>query len=395
MRNEMSKSFKGNVTVEAEGNYPEQFVNKCVKEGVQIWNVAKLADGVLQFDIALTDIPKMRKLFRQSGMKIRFKQRRGIPFLINRMKIRVGFAVGMLLFIGIILFASNMVWGHTIKGATPHVEQKLNEVIQEIGIEKGALAFRLPKPDEIQRIVTDRISEATWIGVRKKGTTYEFEVVEQVRQTEPERLSPRHLVASKKAVIRKMFVEDGKAVTRTNEVVNEGDLLVSGFIGVEGEEQTIAAKASIIGEIWYTSTISMPMEQTFTALTGEQKNKRMITFGDVEIPYWNFTKPDYAAYETFEKETNLSLFGYRLPFQFSILEQRETFAFKRAYTKEEAIDVLKKQAREELKGKLPDEAEIKTEHILQEVVENDTVSIKIHYQVLEEIAQEKPIIQGD
>lgn len=391
----MYKSVKGNVTVEAEGSYHEQLLNKCLKEGIQIWNVQEQPSGNLQFDIALADISKMRKLFRKSGIKIRFKQRRGMPFLLNEMKVRIGFATGVLLFIGIILFASNMVWGHTIKGASPHVEQKLNEVIQQIGIERGALAFRLPKPDEIQKMVTDQISEATWIGVRKKGTTYEFEVVEQVRQTEPERLSPRHLVASKKAVIRKMFVEDGKAVKHTNEVVNEGDLLVSGFIGVEGQEQTIAAKASIIGEIWYTSSISMPIEQTFTSLTGEQKNKRIVSFGDVEIPYWNFTKPDYNSFETFERETNLTIFGYRLPFQFKVLEQRETFAFNRAYTEEEVIDVLKKEAREELKGKLPDDAEIKSEHILQEAIENDTVSLKIHYQVLEEIAQEKPIIQGD
>ncbi|WP_054710362.1 sporulation protein YqfD [Bacillus sp. JCM 19041] len=192
-----------------------------------------------------------------------------------------------------------------------------------------------------------------------------------------------------------MFVEDGKAVKRTNDLVEKGDMLVSGFIGAEGKEQTVAAKASIIGEIWYTSSVTLPYENEFTTITGEQKNKRLIQIGNWDIPFWNFSKPDYETYEIFERETNFSIFGYRLPVQIRTVEQRETFGFSRTYTKDEAVEVAKKHAREELRGKLPDDAEIKTEHILQEHVENDTVSLKIHYQVLEEIAQEKPIIQGD
>lgn len=395
MRNGFLKSLNGYVTVQVEGRYPEHLLNKCVKEGVHIWNVHYEGDQHLYFDITLTDIKTIRRLFRHSGCKIRFKQKAGLPFFLQRMKIRSGFAIGLALFLFLLILAANMIWGYSIKGASPHVEQQLQEVVRDIGIKKGAFAFQLPQPDEIQRIVTDEIEEATWIGVRKKGTTFEFEVVEQVRQEASERLNPRHLVASKKAVIRKMFVEDGKAVKRTNDVVEKGDMLVSGFIGAEGKEQTVAAKASIIGEIWYTSTVTLPFENDFTTITGEQKNKRLIQIGNWDIPFWNFTEPDYETYELFERETNFSILGYRLPVQIRTIEQRETFSFSRTYTKDEAIEAAKKHAHEELRGKLPDDAEIKMEHILQEHVENDTVSLKIHYQVLEEIAKEKPIIQGD
>lgn len=88
-------------------------------------------------------------------------------------------------------------------------------------------------------------------------------------------------------------------------------------------------------------------------------------------------------------------FGYRLPIQFRTIDQRETLEFTRTYTKEEAVAVAKEEARRELREKIPEDAEIMSEHVLQEAVENDKVSLMIHYQVLEEIAREKPIIQGD
>lgn len=395
MRNDFLKSFIGSVTVEVAGQYPERLLNACLKNDVHVWNVRHAGNDKIQFDVALSDIAKIRVLFRHSGCKTTFTKRSGLPFFMKKVKIRAGFAIGMVAFFMLMLSSSSMVWGIHIKGASPHVEQELREVIDEIGIRRGAFQFKLPQPDEVQRIVTEHIDEATWIGVRKKGTTFEFEVVEQVRQEAPELLSPRHLVAAKKAVIHKIFVEDGKAVKKTNDFVEEGELLVSGFIGAEGKEQTVAAKASVIGEIWYTSSVTVPLENTFASLTGEQQSKRMLVLGDIELPFWNIKEPDYETYETFERETEWSLFGYRLPIQFRTIEQRETLEFTRTYTKEEAVAVAKEEARRELREKIPEDAEIMAEHVLQEAVENDKVSLMIHYQVLEEIAREKPIIQGD
>src|SRR5699024_4762387 len=103
-------------------------------------------------------------------------------------------------------------------------------------------------------------------------TTYEFEVVEQQLPEEAERISPRNLVATKKAIIHDVFVEDGQAHVKPNDFVRKGDLLVSGMIGKEGKEEIIPAKAIVLGEIWYTSNISVPIEILFTTFTGERQS---------------------------------------------------------------------------------------------------------------------------
>ncbi|MFS0786279.1 sporulation protein YqfD [Shouchella sp. 1P09AA] len=395
MRNGFVNLLGGVVTAELTGPYPEQMLNRCIKQGIHIWDVTVSETGSVQFKLQLKHVHRMRKFFRKTDLTLRFKEREGLPFLLKKMRVRAGFVTGIVAFIVGFILLSNIVWGYSIQGASPQVEQKLEEAIEELGVKRGEFIFHLPKPNVIQAYVTDRVDEATWIGVRRKGTNYEFEVVEQVRQVEPEILSPRHLVASKKAVIRSMFVEDGTAIKHTNDVVEKGDLLVSGFIGVEGNEQTIPAKASVKGEIWYTSTVSMPLTQTYRSLTGEQKNKYHLTVGNVSIPFWNFTAPKYDAHQTFRRESDYSILGYRLPFQITVDEQRETLQFEKTYEKAEAIEVLKNQAKFDLKQDLPDDAQIIGEQVLHETVESDKVSLTIHYQVLEEITQEKPIIQGD
>ncbi|RQW19979.1 sporulation protein YqfD [Bacillus sp. C1-1] len=395
MRNGFVNLIGGVVTVEISGPYPEQLLNRCLKQGMHIWDVSVMETEKIQFKVQLSNIHQLRRFLRKTDLTLRFKERQGLPFFIKQMKVRAGFVTGIAAFFIAFFLLSNMVWGYSIDGASPQVEKKLEEAIAELGVKRGEFSFSLPKPNEIQAYVTDRIDEATWVGVRKKGTNYQFEVVEQVRQSDPEIISPRHLVASKKAVIRSMFVEDGTAVKRTNDVVEKGDLLVSGFIGVEGAEQTIPAKASVVGEIWYTSTVSMPISQIYSSLTGEQKNKYQLKVGDVSIPFWNITAPDYESMETYRKESQYTIFGYRLPVQLIVDEHRETQHFERTYEKEEAFDVLKEQARLDLEQDLPEGADIIGEQVLHEAVENDTVSLKIHYQVLEEITQEKPIIQGD
>ena len=79
-----------------------------------------------------------------------------------------------------------------------------------------------------------------WCGV--EGTTYHLQVVEKNEPEKPEYFSPQHLVAKKKAVIVDMFVEEGQAVVDLYDHVEEGQLLVSGLIGKEGQTCTSSSK---------------------------------------------------------------------------------------------------------------------------------------------------------
>ena len=59
------------------------------------------------------------------------------------------------------------------------------------------------------------------------------------------------------------------------------------------------------------------------------------------------------------------------------------------------LKVAKKMAKLDIKNKLPQEAKIIGEKVLHQAVDNDKVTVSIHFQVIENIASGEPIIQGE
>ncbi|ADC50781.1 stage IV sporulation protein [Alkalihalophilus pseudofirmus OF4] len=395
MRNNWVQAWKGYVRVRVDGAYPERFLNRCIEERLSIWKIKRVGDERIVFYMDIEDAKKIRPLLRKTDCKVTFAERKGTPAVLRKVSLRAGFVAGLAACLAVIIVLSNMVWKVEVEGASPHVEHELRQVVAEMGIKPWTFQFSLPSVEQIQRDVTEQVSGATWVGVRQKGTTYQFEVVEQKLPEEAERVSPRHLVAKKKAIIHDIFVEHGQAQVKPNDFVEKGDMLVSGEIGKEGKTEIVAAVADIRGEIWYKSTASIPIERLFTTLTGESKNRHYLSMFNINIPFWGFRSHEFEQVQEFSEQKEFHFFKWTLPLKYTRKEFRETSSYNRTYTKEEAIEEAKRMARVELVSRLPQDAEIIGEKVLHEASENGKVKLKIHYQVLEDITSAQPIIQGD
>lgn len=395
MKNQWITFFSGRVLVKVNGKGIERFLNRMAHSGLSIWTVKRNKKGEVFFYIAFPDLNKLRFAARKSDCSVYLIKGEGLPFLWKRTIKNSGFLFGLVIFFLIILFLSNVTWGIQIKGADPATEHKIKEELKELGIVVGSMHLFAEKPDIIQRKLTDQIDNITWVGVELKGTTYHFQVVQK---NEPEKSKPegsRHLIASKKAVIANMFVEKGKTVVKVNQYVEKGQLLVSGTIGNDENPQNVIAKGKIWGLTWYNTKVEFPLDSEFEVLSGEEKRKYSLKIGKISIPIWGFTKADYQQYETETEDNDIFFLGKRLPVKFSEKTIREKEVMNRNLSKKEAIDAAKLLARRDLEMKIPSDARLDKEIILQEAVENGKVKLSINFQVIENIAVEKPIIQGD
>ena len=52
-------------------------------------------------------------------------------------------------------------------------------------------------------------------------------------------------------------------------------------------------------------------------------------------------------------------------------------------------------AREDIKSRLDEDASIKGEKVLHQSIDNGKVKLSVHFQIIENIAQGQPIIQGE
>jgi similar to stage IV sporulation protein len=393
MKNLWTEFFGGIVTVKTSGKGIERLINKLTRNGIHIWNVKRHGPDAVTFKMRLKDVKEMRKAIRDSDCKIVFLHRTGLPFLQKRIIKNSGFVIGLVFFLAVIILLSNMVWGVEIKGAEPATEHKIRKELNEMGVKRGKLQIFMDNAETIQRKLSDNISEITWVGVELKGTTYHFQVVEKNEPEKPEILSPRHLVAKKKAVIVDMFVEEGQPMVSVHDHVKPGQLLVSGIIGKEGQTKEVPAKGEVFGETWYKTDVELPLKNTLKVFSGNEKQKHYLKIGSLEIPIWGFGKVEYSEYETEVNEKQIRFLLWELPVSYINKTIRESEQVTRIYDHEEAFEAAKKLARNDIKSSLSDKATIKGEKILHKSIDNGKVNLSIHFQIIENIAEGQPIVK--
>ncbi|WP_243290715.1 sporulation protein YqfD [Bacillus sp. FJAT-47783] len=395
MKNKWIYFFTGNVQVVIEGVGTERFINDCVRERIFLWDVKRHRSGKVSFFIRLQDVHALRKVVRRNDCTCTFLKRKGLPFWIKRSYKNSGFLIGMTCFFIIAFLLSNMVWGIEIQGAEPKTEHLVEKELKKIGIKTGAFQFLLPEPDDIQKYVLDEVEGITWIGVDLVGTTYHIEVVEKKEPPEKEYVGPQHIVASKEAVISRMFVEKGQQMVSIHEHVQKGQILVSGIIGNEKNEQLVGAKGEVYGETWYETVVKVPLESTYEVLTGNYITKHKIDIYGFSVPFWGFKKNEYKQFEKEVTNKPFHFLHWTLPISYVNETYRESETVTKKYTKEEVKEKGLNLAKKNLKEKLGEKDEIKEEKVLQERNENGKVKMKILFQVIEDIVETKPIVQGD
>ncbi|MGX1192845.1 sporulation protein YqfD [Metabacillus sp. SLBN-84] len=394
MKNQWMHFFYGVIKITAAGRGTERFVNDCIRQGIPVWNVRKEENG-LSFFIRLKDVHALRRAARKSECKCSLQKVSGLPFLIQKSLKNSGFVIGFTLFFAVILLLSNMIWGIDVKGAKPSTEHKILKELDAMGVKTGRLQFMTLDPDSIQKKLTDNISELTWVGVELRGTHFHFEVVEKNEPEKTAEAGPQHIVAKKKAVITKMYVEKGQPSVTIHDHVEKGQLLVSGLIGGEKKKQLVAAKAEILGETWYKSEITVPSKQTFQLYSGSEVRKTYLSVGSADLQIWGFNQDLFAKYEEENDIRPLRFLKWTLPLGFGQKIYREKEVFEKQYTEKEARAAAIDQGKKELLGQLGEDAEVKGQKVLHQTNENGKVKLTVLYQVIENIVKTTPIVQGD
>lgn len=115
------------------------------------------------------------------------------------------------------------------------------------------------------------------------------------------------------------------------------------------------------------------------------------------MPFWGFSfkKDDFKQPKTETEVHPLHFLNFRLPFSYEKETTRESEKINRTYTNKEAVQAGIKMGKKELEEKLGQTGEVKSEKVLHEATGNGKVKLIILYQVIEDIVQPTPIVQGD
>lgn len=404
MKNLQGSFLAGYVTILVQGNHPEYFFQSCSEKGIIVWNIKKESTSTCKGNIKLQDLDIAKQVKRQGTYKLTFTHKKGLPFLIKRLTGKKEILFGLLLSVMFIFFLSNVIWEVKITGVPTDIEEKISEQLDEYGIHQGTWTFSLDKPSVIQQKLISDVPELLWVGVHQKGTTFVLEGEEKTIVKEEEVEGPRNLVATKKGVIQKMYVSKGIPKVEVNDYVKPGDVLVSGKIQFdenndddddEEDYELVAAEGEITAKTWYEVNVTVPLKANYTLLTGNRESNYHLKISGFEVPIWGFGSTDYEKTHRDREEKPLYFLNWKLPVKLveTTLSEKKFHEVKRS--KEEAIKIGIRQAKNELSLRLGPEAEIISQNILHETTENGKVKLILYMTVEENIVKEESLTQGD
>ncbi|WP_242825979.1 sporulation protein YqfD [Clostridium tunisiense] len=296
----LTRYRKSYITVEVQTLNPEKILNYLWKHEVQIKNIKKNNVASMTLEIRLCDYKILEEIVRKTHSKIKIEKRRGVTFLLLKLRGRKVLLGGVLVFFGILYYLSSFIW--KIEIVTKHhlTPLELRMLVKNYGITPGIKKSTLNVEDLEDNIVKDT-DEVMWVKARIEGSKLSIEVVE--RQAPPkikEQQLTGNIVAKMDGVIERVYTTSGTAVTEPGKIVKKGDLLVKGEQGKEGKVYTIKAEGKVYARTFYEETAELPMTTVEEVRTGKILKNYYVTFKDKKY----YLKNSLNNFEFYDKIEN-------------------------------------------------------------------------------------------
>lgn len=405
MKKSPSLYVMGYKKIVVKGDNPVAFLQACLDNQIAVWQIKIKNKEECTGIIRAQDYGKIMQQQKNLPVEVALIDEQGIPFLIKKLFHKKEIIIAILLASLFLFTLSNILWTVTIQGVSHETEAQINEQLEKYGIRPGSWLFTMDSPGLIQNQLLNDLPDLLWIGIDQKGTSLVIEGVEKIIIEKEDDPLPRNLLATKKGIIKRMFIEKGVPQVAVHDYVEPNDLLVSGVIrhdtgdeknkGDEGIAEYVAATGEIHAETWYEVSVSVPFAGEWEQLTGLYQERYHVGIGDYLVPIWRKGKESFASTYEERSKKRLKFLKWELPIEIHKTTIREKVYNKIERSEEQAIAIGLEQTRRELKQILGTDTVIQSEKILQQSRDSGKVNLTLFITVEENITKEETITQGD
>ncbi len=387
MLSELSVFLRGSCRFEAEGDFPERFLNLCARADMGLWDITRNEHGISARVVAA----RYRRLLpqaRRCGVKLRVVRRFGLPFLLTPYRRRPGMPLGAALFCGMLWLLSLFVWSVELPASlTPETTEKLAAALEEMSVTPGTLRSHIDAKGMAVELQV-RVPELSWAGISTYGSRLSVAAKELESVTVPPDGTPCNLVASRDGVIVGVEPLRGSIEVQPGQSVVRGDLLVSGVVEhLDGSVQITDASAVVWAHTTRSMKCTMPYEQLVPQRTGRLITRHHVRLLGIEIPLL-FSIDDEGSYEREYSDWQLTIGSLELPFEVHTEKSYELERCPVTYTPEQAEAL----ALEELERRISALGEIEIVGREVKVTQNNTgVTVEMLLTIKENIAASSAI----
>jgi len=383
--------LKGYVILNLTGDNKETKLDKIRKSGAVLKDISYEEDRI-QLMLSYEEF----LLIKDRKDDIGFVEERAVGgiFFVRKIKSHAVLLAGLVLIVVSVMAGSNFIWTVEYEGVSP---EKLEEVIAAAnlaGIKTGALKNRLMTPLELKNTILANTHDIAWCWVYINGTRAVVEVRENLippQIFDPD--LPCDIVAAKDGIVKKIITKRGKCVVEDNTFVSCGDLLISGRVTFgENEGYPVHSSGDCQAVTHYEREGVYKLYRNHKIYTGKKRSFLTLKLFAWQIPLYFKDSTDFPYWDKNENVYEISLgkdnyIGIGL-------EKVSFFEYnieKEPISPESCAEFAKMELEEEIAKELLPGAVLLSSDASVEVVDNETISVKLVMEFTEQIAAEKYI----
>lgn len=300
----LRKFSNATITIKIQNLMPEKFINILWKNNISIRNIKKIDITTIIMDIRLKDYNTIKEFAQRTNTQINIIKRNGFEFYILKLKKRVSFIIGVILFICLLYYLSTFIWGIDIKTEKVVSPYEIRTMLTNLGIKPG-ISKRKIDVYKLEDEVMKNNSNIMWVKARIEGSRLKIKLAE--RQSPPEIVkddAPCDLVAKKDGQIIRVYTVAGTSIVKEGDVVKKGDILVKGEQGKEESTYPVHAQGEVIARTFYEKIKSIPTVGVKKIRTGNRMENYYILISGKKL----YIKNNLNKFKKYDKIVDNSSF---------------------------------------------------------------------------------------
>lgn len=217
----IQSTITGYVNIVVEGYYIEKFINICRNKGIYLENLKREKTTIINANIPVKDFKIVAKIAKSNKCKIKIKEKKGLPFFLNKYRKRKIFVISLLVMLLSLIALSKFIWNIEITGNVNISNGEILEIVKSEGLEIGKIKSKIDAKKIVEKIRLER-ADVSWVGIKISGTNAIIEIVESDKAPEViDKDDYCNIIAKKDAMIVSANAQNGTLQVKEGDVIKK------------------------------------------------------------------------------------------------------------------------------------------------------------------------------
>ncbi len=285
-------------------------LNVCMEESIAYSSFFVDPCGNVIFNVKFFDLKRLERVMHKRGISFEIVDRVGLPFYLARFKYRFGLMTGVIMAILLIAYFGSIIWDIRIVGNETLTTAELCEMLENHGVSVGK-RYSAIDVNKVQNQIQIESDDIGFIAINLSGNVVNVEIRENKKgEDKTSGGGFANVVAKKSGIIENVRGYVGNVVVKAGQMVDEGDILISGIY----DSKTVGIRYTrAAGEIMARTVdeyhIEIPLKYAKKQYTGVVNCEKSLNFYGKTFNIFKKYRNNIYLYDTIYIVDNYGISG--------------------------------------------------------------------------------------